>query len=212
MRGTLIFLAITLGLQNLVSAQEQIGLHFDSYAASSGMLLNPAAPFASPNRWEINVVSTGIFAKNNYLYFNHQSVLSLKNAYLKNSIPDPQILYANPKSVVAYALGFVQGPSAFVKLNNITFGIFTDARSALSCRSDHLTEPLSFDTLLYGHVYTTPAFKVAMMNWSEVGLNLGAKLSETGNGSLSGAINVKFIGGFDGMYFHNNESFQFEKI
>ncbi len=199
-------------MQTLVRGQEQIGLHFDNYAASSGMLFNPAATFSSPNRWELNLVSAGLFVEDNYLYFDHQSVLSLKSAYSKSSIPDPEILYAQPNNIAVYTLAFVQGPSFFVKANKIHFGIFTDARSALGGLSEHLTEPLSLDTLLYEHIYTTPAFKVAMMNWSELGLNLGATLSETRNYSFSGAINVKYLGGVDGMYFHNNQSFQFEKI
>src|SRR5436190_22625476 len=117
MRGKLILILVAIALRNLAFAQEQIGLHYDNYASSTGMLINPAATFASPNRWEINIVSAGIFAENNYLYFDHQTIISLKNAYSKSSIPDPQILYTNPKRIAAYTLGFVQGPSAFVKLN-----------------------------------------------------------------------------------------------
>lgn len=212
MRGKLILLALGIALQNFALAQEQSGLRFDNYAASSGMLFNPAAPFTSPNRWEINIVSAGFFVENKYLYFNHQSVLSLKNAYLQSSIPDPEVRYTNTKNIAVHTLAFIQGPSAFVKLNNINFGVFTDARSALGGLSERLSSPFSLDTLLYQHIYTTPAFKVAMMNWSEVGFNLGTKLYETDNASLSGAVNLKFLGGFDGMYFHNNESFEFEKI
>src|SRR6185369_7519131 len=154
------------------------------------MLFNPAAPFTSPNRWEINIVCAGFFVENNYLYFDHQSVLSLKNAYMQSSIPDPEVSYNNPQHIAVYTSAFIQGPSAFVKMNNISFGVFADVRSALGGLSENLSAPFSPDTLLYEHIYTTPAFKVAMMNWSELGLNLGAKLTQTDDASLSGAINL----------------------
>src|SRR6185436_6691758 len=116
------------------------------------------------------------------------------------------------KQITAYTLGFVQGPSAFIKFNHITAGIFTDARSALGEHSGDLISPIRFDSLAYNEIYHVPAFKTAMMNWSEIGFNLGAEFIQTDNSLMSGAINVKFLGGFDGMYFHNNESFDFEKI
>jgi hypothetical protein len=175
----LILSAIIMAMQNFVMAQEQTGLHFDNYTASSGMLLNPAATFASPNRWEINVVSAGAFAQNNYLYFNHQSILSLEHAYMKSSIADPDVLYSNTNQIKVYTLGFVQGPSAFVKMGRINGGIFTDARSIVSGHSDIMEAPLRLDTFAYDEIYHVPAFNTSMMNWSEVGFNLGAELLHT---------------------------------
>lgn len=205
-------LAIEIGLQNFAYAQEQIGLHFDNYAASSGMLLNPAAPFASPNPWEVNLVSMGMFVENNYMYLDHQSVFSAIGAYSKPGIEDPQIVFGQPKNVIAYNDEFVQGPSAFVKFNRFSVGIFTDARSAMSSRSDDLTGPLNLDTLSYNLEYYFPAFKISMLNWAEFGVNLGAKLVKTDAGTLSGAISIKMLRGSDGVYFQNNEPFNFTKI
>ncbi|HYV92238.1 MAG TPA: DUF5723 family protein [Chitinophagales bacterium] len=212
MNRTFILLAFCVALQNISVAQEQIGLHFDNYAASSGMLLNPAATFASPNPWELNIVSAGLFAENNYVYLDHQSVLSALHAFSKSTIPDPQLIFSQPGKIKAYSLGFIQGPSAFIKFNHFTFGIFADTRSAVSVLSSNFPFTLALDSIAYGQLYQVPAFKATMMNWSELGFNIGTKLRGSDNTALRGAINVKFLGGWDGMYFLNNESFDYSKL
>jgi len=208
----LIILILGVFSSDILFSQEQLGLHFDNYAASSGMLLNPAAPFASANPWEVNIVSAGAFADDNYAYLDHQSVVSAIHAYSKSSIPDPQILFSQPQNVKAYSLGFIQGPSAFVMVHQFSFGIFTVARSASSAQSQNFSSAVPLDSLSYNQVYQVPAFNSTTMNWYEIGFNAGMKIIERENSSLAGAINIKFLGGMDGMYFHNNEPFNFSKI
>lgn len=205
-------IAIGISLQNFAYAQEQIGLHFDNYAASSGMMLNPAAPFASPNPWEVNLVSMGLFFENNYAYLDRQSVFSAISAYSKPGIDDPQVNFGYPKKVTGYTSVFVQGPSAFVKLNRFNFGIFTNARSAMSSTSATLTSELNLDTLAYDRPFYVPAFKTTMMNWAEFGVNMGVRIVQTSTGTLSGAVNIKMLRGSDGVYFSNNDPFNFSKI
>jgi len=212
MRRAIIFLATATFIHHAAFAQEQIGLHFDNYAASSGMLLNPAATFASPNWWEINLVSAGAFAHNNYSYLQHQSVLSALHASMSSSVADPQAGFNLPDKVKAYSLNFVQGPSGFIKLNHFTIGIFTDTRAATAVISDQTTPALPTSLVYSDQTYEIPPFKQAAMSWSEVGLNAGMKIRETKNSSLSAAINVKYLAGWGADFFQNDTYFNFIKI
>ncbi|MFZ1826059.1 MAG: hypothetical protein WAU21_10675, partial [Chitinophagales bacterium] len=108
-------LSVLLFFNNL-RAQEYIGLRMDNYSGSNGMMFNPALPGSGVLPWDVNVLAYGHSIDNNYAFLPQQSIVGLPSA---NSFAPS---FYNPEVVKAFGNVLVQGPSAFIKRNDFTFG------------------------------------------------------------------------------------------
>jgi len=73
-----------------LSSQEQLGLRLDNYSGVNGIVLNPAANLTSPFRFDINLISAGVFADNNYGHIRNTNLFH----FIKNSQDESNLIDA----------------------------------------------------------------------------------------------------------------------
>ncbi|MBC8173255.1 MAG: hypothetical protein H7X71_05045 [Chitinophagales bacterium] len=190
-----------------IFAQEFIGLRTDNYSGSNGMLLNPATPISGSLPWDINIIAGGAAAYNNYVYADNSSVFSLMN-----NTDSTELLYRDITQAKAHENGFLQLPSAFLKMGDYAFGFFITGRTAGFVQSAQYPPGLnSLHNIADGVETTIPEFDAAVLNWMEIGVNAEMILQNNASGKIYVGANLKYLGGFDGLYFHNTEEFTFVK-
>lgn len=187
-------------------SQEYIGLRIDNYAGSNGMLLNPATPMSGALPWDVNIVAAGFSANNNYIYAIDHNTITMIGA-----IGDKvETEFYAPKKVYAYEQGFVQLPSGFVRINDFAVGLFFTARNAGYLKSENYQPGMpSYDTIFPGVPTDFPEFTAGMINWTEIGVNGEFALIETTARAIYVGANIKYLMGFDGMDFSNNQLFTY---
>ncbi|MBC8047642.1 MAG: hypothetical protein H7Y00_12655 [Fimbriimonadaceae bacterium] len=187
-------------------AQEFIGLRTDNFSGSNGMLLNPAAPLSGSLPWDVNIIAGGISAYNNYLYLENTNTFSAMNA------DSSALNFKDVNQVRATENAFLQLPSAFFKTGDFAFGFFITGRSAASVISDTYPPGInSLQNIPFDVPTTLPKFDVVLLNWMEVGVNGEMLLQEAPSGNIIIGANLKFLGGFEGINFHNNEELIFTR-
>lgn len=187
-------------------AQEFIGLRTDNFSGSNGMLLNPASPMSGSLPWDINIISGGFSAYNNYAYLPETNTLSIVGSDSFN------LEYFNTTQLKATENVLAQLPSAFIKVGDFAFGLFITGRSAAAIISDIYPPGInSLQHIPMGVPTTLPKFDAVMLNWMEVGFNAEMLMQELPQGDLAVGANIKFLGGFGGIQFHNNEELTFTK-
>ena len=203
-------------------AQEQAGLSTGNYAGTNGLFLNPASTANYPLNWELNLMSVGAYFGNNYAYLekadgsNLSGLQVLQNTDLievptngeQSNSPNAILLkfYRSedrPKN--AYLNLNVVGPSFLLRKEQHSFGIFTRARSITSIQRIHpdLAYP-DFDETPLGTDINVNTFKVANMNWAEIGVHYGLSTDNTSIG-----INARYLQGYDAIFFNNNKDIEF---
>ncbi|HNF69404.1 MAG TPA: DUF5723 family protein [Chitinophagales bacterium] len=188
-------------------AQEFNGLRTDNYAGSYGMLLNPAMPITGKIPWDVNFVAFGVNEDNNYIKISDPV---FKYVTTSDSILDVE--YYNPTQIRGHGNVLLQLPSAFIKVDDYAFGMFTNARSAGYFLSDK--EPGGVIGLNDLPLYTDlnmPAFNAGILVWSEIGLNAEMTLESNSLFSLHIGANIKYLMGLEALAFENNELFTFVK-
>jgi len=191
-----------------LQAQEFNGLRTDNYSGSNGMLLNPATPLSGVLPWDINIAAAGFFADNNYAYAPDQTTLSLLNSNGEQIL----VNYYHPQKVKAHENMLLQFPSGFLRIRDIGVGLFFTARSAGYLTSEKYTPGVpAYDTILLDVPTDFPAFQAGMLNWSEIGINGEMTVRDNSVDALYAGANIKYLMGFDGMDFSNNELFTFSK-
>lgn len=192
---------------NVAHAQSYTGLRNDAFTPVTAIALNPAAIYGGMVGWSINLAAAGGSFNDNYLYYDHQSALTLNNyEHQHDALPQPSFHFVS--HVRGFADGFAQGPSAVFKLKNFSIGFIDDDRwmaSALVARST--SEMLPFYQLGPNKENRIPVFNVNYMNFGEVGINLGKPLAAK---NLFGAITIKYLMGYDAATVQNLQPFQYQ--
>jgi len=201
-------------------AQQQLGLNFENYSGINSVLSNPANNLTSQFKWDINLVSLGVFAENNYAYVGNTNLIHL----LKNS---DNVLFApdldsdfqagandliadfyndDRKKFFSFSTQ-VMGPSFMVKLaSGHSFGLFTNVRAVSNAQSIPASLGYyQFEGQPLGEPIEVPPLKVAGMAWSELGINYSFSIPME-NGILGIGANAKLLNGYEGFYFANEQT------
>lgn len=201
-------------------AQERLGLKTSNYSGINGALINPASPTGSYLKWDVNLISLGVFAENNYIFVqdaNLIKVLRHRNNLVMATNPDNAEGAAsnNPNQLIAdfsqnngrkFANidAFVMGPSAMFRVRRHTFGIYWGSRVVTSARK--VPSSLGYydlDALNSGDSFTVDRFKTAGAFFSEVGLNYSTNVMRRGKHKLDVGGTMKILLGHDGYFFNN---------
>ncbi|HQU76481.1 MAG TPA: DUF5723 family protein [Chitinophagales bacterium] len=184
------------------SAQEFTGLRTGNFSGSNGMLLNPSSLLSGNLPWDVNLVSAGAFAQNNYIYAPGQSAVGLLSAQ------DAETAFFTTDYVNAHSNMLVQGPSGFINTGYFSFGLFTTARSAGYVHSGNFPEGVNvLENIIEDVPVQVGTVDLGLLNWMEFGANVGMALTR----NLHVGANIKYLGGFDAITAHNREAFTFTR-
>jgi hypothetical protein len=148
----------------------------------------------------------GFSAYNNYAY------LANANTFTAMRADSLALMYYNTTQLKATENVFAQLPSAFFKTGDFAFGFFITGRSAASIISDNYPPGIgSLQNVPMGVPTTLPKFDATLLNWMEVGINAEMLIHELPQGNVAVGANLKILGGFEGIQFHNNEELTFTK-
>lgn len=208
-----------------LTAQKYSGNHFGGYSGVYGIQENPASFVTKKPKWDINIFGTGLWAYTEYGYIANQSILSMQDRTILNatdSIPanyNPEtnaLFYANAYSQPINGLTAQQTihlPSFCFKVNQFSFGLFTNAKWAV----DAIEAPVFFNyqnlkEIIRGTSHTITPFSVNGMAWGEIGLNFGYAHTLENDHILSLGINPKYLLGFEAGYVQNKSTYKFVRV
>ena len=209
-------------------AQEQLGLRIENYSGVNSILLNPSANVSNPLKWDINLVSFGLFADNNYGYVLNTSLINatkMTNAseviFIGDVAPDYRpaeddilVDYYNTNRRKYYEFLIIgMAPSFILKLESgHSFGLFANIRT--SSNTHNIPVNLGYykfnETPFYEPINATP-FDLAGMVWGEIGLNYAYNFP-TASGTLALGGSIKWLRGFEGFYFKTTEDIEFVQL
>ena len=205
-----------------LAAQEQLGLRLDNYGGVNSLILNPSANATTPFSWDVNLVEAGFFLDNNYAFFENRNLFDftkdLSDAQFELR---PDLTNDTQVDEDAYILDFVQdgrkryvqqltsvmGPSFYVRLNNKhRIGLLTRARVMVSARRiPNEFSYYDYESRAFGSEFTADPFQANVMSWTELGLNYNYTTA-TSAGQFSLGVTLKFLQGYEAVYFQNNQS------
>ncbi len=200
-------------------SQEQLGLRLETFSGINSLALNPANGPSSSFKWDINLVSAGLFGETNYGFIYNTNVSEILktlpeidgayNYSNENQYPDNTLIFDfNNSGRKKYGSinTVVSGPSFMINLpSGHSFGLFTNLRFAVSAQ--RIPQELNyylFEATPLGQEISIKPFSVAGMTWSEIGINYARRL-ETSTGNLDIGASIKFLNGYE-AFFANNES------
>lgn len=208
-----------------LSSQEQLGLRLDNYSGVNGIVLNPAANLTSPFRFDINLISAGVFADNNYGHIRNTNLFH----FIKNSQDESNLIDAvntpndirtedtwllfdyfdNDKLKYASASMHLMGPSFSIKLNNgYSFSFISALRAAGSThRVPSNAAFYHINRVPLGEAIDIAPTNVAGMVWSEFGINF-APAFFTYNGKFSLGITAKYLTGYEAAFAETPNTLQ----
>ncbi|HEB61533.1 MAG TPA: hypothetical protein ENI82_00120 [Bacteroidetes bacterium] len=213
---------------NLSSGQERLGLSLENYAGINSVSLNPANPFITSHKWDINILSSEVFFDNNYAFLKNTNTVNL----LKN-IENIKIVYEPEKNIntsyppgtelidfnnrkkesLFFASGNFMGPSFSIKTDKTNmWGIVSAFRFYGSFPK--IPEELEYYTYSdkpYFQSYPIPSFDLGYMSWQEYGINYVKNIKGYYTNTLIG-ITVKYLSGNEALFFENKKTFQFEQM
>ena len=198
-------------------SQEAIGLRLSNYSGANGILLNPASFVGTPLKWDFNIVAVDVFAENDYVYLQNESLISLIKRNNSSTTSTEGVTDENEvtvgyftqltdeKPISGYVNVHLQGPSLVLQNGNFSYGFTTGFRSVSSANDVHFVlGPENFADLEEGFPVGVSDFRAASLSWTELGLHLGAKVLENNRGKLTAGANVKFLLGHQAAYFENH--------
>lgn len=172
--------------------------------------LQPTQPFLNVNRWDANLASFGLFFNNDYGYISKQSVVGLFGKEIIQKSFSANINGANTANVLDFfnkntatfhGSSEIQGPAFGTKFkwkDKVYFaGIFTRLRTQFE--GVNLDNYLRFNNnhQIPPQYYDLSPLKTQLMNWGEVGLNLGTEIFPYSQKRWIVAANFKYLMGFD---------------
>ena len=207
---------------NMLVCQRYSGNHLGGYSGVYGIQENPASFVNKTPKWDVNLFGTGLWAYTEYGYIADQSALSVTSRTIldaTDSIPSEYnsesnaLFYANQFDDALNGLMFQQTihlPSFCFKVNNMSFGLFTNAKFAI----DAIDAPNFFNyqnlkELIDFQPYTINPFSVNGMAWGEIGLHFGYAHTLDNDNILSVGINPKYLLGFEAGYIQNKTDYNF---
>ena len=220
--GTVLFLFI-LSMPFNLSAQQASGLYFENYAGIHGVVRNPAFGQHGKLRWDVNLGSVNAYAQNNYGYVSNSNLFSflgqmdsLSLLDRQEQVTDPNAVgiafYQNESSKRGLANIDIMGPSAWIKLNPVSIGLFT--RMRLEGGVSQLPSQLGyyqFQDLTINDLQSIGQIHSAAALWSEIGLNLSTD-QLLYDESISIGLSLKYLRGHEGTYAANTGDLTFTKL
>lgn len=195
-------------------AQQNLGIQNSNYAGIQGSLLNPSSIADSKLKWDVNIISGGVFFNNNFLYASKKNVHFLGFGQLINGALDLSGLYqtrfdpSNPNKL--YNVTFasqIMGPSFFVKIkkkHEIGFSMGLRANGNVRNISGNVAEN-AFDFLRgFPNInFSDNTARVNTMGWLEYGFHYATVLYDDGKDQLKAGISVKYLQGLFAGYEKN---------
>jgi hypothetical protein len=213
-----ISLLISLVTSSNLQAQEMLGIVNSGYSGIHGALINPSSLTNSRYYLDINFLTIGVSAENNFVYikrdeYKFSRFLGKFNDFPKHG-PNNMVVYhyANDKYIYAFAQERVMGPSAMLNIGNQAFGITTSFRTISSARNiPFQVGKLGYDGLNNTNlinVETSVSRKaaVAAMDWAELGLSYAYVFKESNREYWSGGITIKRLMGHSGAYAYSDQA------
>lgn len=226
MRKYKLFLLILFSINlNFSIAQEQIGLKMSNYGGINSIGLNPAWSANGPYKWDVNILSLGLFVDNDYLFLEKGSLLKFllkSNSVIPNpSIKKPNKNIAKPvfynyedryKSYDLYQNLTIQGPSFMYNFPNHSIGAFFNIREIFY----HHDISKDFGYYYFSDSATTKMitdpFRTGAMAWGELGFNYAGVLFNDGLQEFTIGVTAKYLMGFDAVVGRSNETSTIVKI
>ena len=201
------------------NAQEQLGLKISNYSGVNSFQLNPAWTIGGPLKWDVNIVSLGVFMEQDYAYGKRGSMLQLlrnggdlitdeaavsaDGSSTSNGVP---FYFAERRNFDAHHNAFVMAPSFMATVQGHTFGMYLQGRSWLS--GYNIDGDLGYsnvsDTMVF--VGNIDPFQIGAMSWGEIGVNYGRTIRANKNLQINAGGTLKFLLGYDAVSVSNNIS------
>lgn len=197
-------------------AQEMLGIVNSNYSGIHGALINPSSLTNSRYYLDINFLTIGLSAENNYLYLPKNGYKFSRFLGKYNDFPLygpdnlPVTHFDNNNSVNEFAIARLMGPSAMLNIGKHAFGITTGIRTMTSVRN----VPHQLADLLYQGLDDPPQFGInypvskkfaaAALGWAELGLSYAYVFRQSQLEYWSGGMTVKRLWGYSGGYTYVN--------
>jgi hypothetical protein len=192
-------------------AQEMLGISNSNFAGNMGMGMNPSLFIGSPYLYEINAISGDLFVDNDYVYLKRRSSLLIKSLQ-GESVPEERVLdYYDSRTKNAFGNVNLRGPAYIENRDKFSWGIHKALRANVSATNVpfHVAKFIKdgFDYSPQHDIrYKSTPFRAAALVWGELGGTYGRVLFEERNKKyLAGAVTLKLIAGFDGLYVDLSE-------
>ncbi len=177
------------------------GIHSSRYFPLQNIFTQPADLVRADSRWNVNVLSTSIALKENFV-FNESDYWSLVG---KVGFGDLKFFLGSDESALV-ALGNVMLPSLSYKINHrhavaLTLrlrvnGIYKSSNSDLLKLFTGISNPSGLTNL------TNEYFKSVVNQWMEYGLGWSGVLWEQDGKLLTGGVNLKYLVGGGSGYLN----------
>ncbi len=193
-----------------IAAQNNFSFSNDNYSGINSTVLSPTQPFLNSNPWDVNLISADILLQNDYAYISKQNVLGLLNSEILIANPKKNIKGENQPNVFDFynkeRADFLlnsdfMGPSfsmtANIKEKKYVFGLFS--RMRVQGAVLHLDNYFRFGNEMIPQPsdYKMNPFSSTVMNWSEVGLNMGTEIFPYSDKHWILGMNLKYEIGLD---------------
>lgn len=206
------FALLTFFLVQFFSSQENLTFGNDQFSGISSAPVSPAQPFLNPNPWDINFISEDVFLQNDYTYVSDMNFLAFRNTEVKS--------VSNRKNIHGYNTSHIQdyynsdfakyhfssdilGPSFSLKTNiknqDFQVGVFTRLRTQTSAISVDNYLKFGNQSILEPEEYTLKPLDLNLMNWGEIGFNIGTNLFPNAEQQWIFGANFKYEMGFDAL-------------
>ncbi len=208
--SALLLLPLLLPFRGL--SQEMLGIINSNDAGVASVLINPAATVTSRYYLDINLLTLGVFAENNYIYlkdseYRFSRFLEKNPEYPVHGENDQSTYdYYNTRDKQAYANLRVMGPSAMLVLDRHAFGFTTGFRTVGSFNR----LPYDVAKFLYDDFdfkpqqdinYVHPGyFDGHILSWAEIGGNYSYIFKRDGFNQWSAGVNLRYLAGYAGAY------------
>jgi len=215
---------LCIAFESKVEAQEHLGLKVGNFSGIHGILLNPAANVNQPINWDLNILSAGLYASNNYMFLQKGALIKIP--FSGGITSDPEIdrdnanidkaLYYNfsrdYKEFYFHHTAMVMGPSFMYNIPDNSFGIYYGIRTHMSAYdispelgywyySDSATETMLVNP-----------FKAGIMAWGELGFNYARALINDDIRQLSMGLTFKYLMGYEGYFWDSRQETNLVKI
>ncbi len=196
-------------------SQEMLGIANSNYAGTNGLSLNPSSMVDSRLETDVNLLTIGVSADNDYLFIPKDSLkffgfkrivdLSGNRGYL-----DKFSFGSTNKEYSATEYATVRGPSAIFHVKKHWIGLVSQMRAGTSisgvgapiAKFAYEKDGLKYHPLQEA-TFTDPAFDIAAMVWSEIGLSYGHEIYNKDQHYLKGAFTVKRLFGYGSAFVKN---------
>lgn len=215
MKKPLLLIAFVLLLMN-AHGQSMLGIANSNYSGTSGLQLNPSTFVENRLNLDINLVTVGVSADNDFLYYPKDSLKFFGIKRLVDLSDDKgyfERFNFNKKDKLfnADVAALVRGLSATFHIKDHWLAIQTNVRAGVTAKDvsgsigkfAYENDGLKFDPL-QGIDFTNNGLKISSMIWSELGFTYGHKLLNNGKNYLKGAVTIKRLWGYASAFAIND--------